>query len=112
MIHVKQNDRRPPITTVLSRGATIVDLTLATSVTFKMSLMYSDVGNLKVNALGIIDVDPTTGGVSYAWGVGDTDSPGTYKAEWQVLWADGTTETFPTLNTDFVRVSPDLDGSA
>ncbi len=110
MIYVKQNDRRPVASTVLTRGTVIVDLTTATSVTFKMRPIRQSV--LTVDAAAVIDPTPTTGAVTYQWAVGDTDIPGSYKAEWEVLWADGTTETFPTVGHDPVIVTDDLDGSS
>jgi hypothetical protein len=108
MIWVKQNDTRPPASTVLSRGTTIVNLTTATSVTFKMR-MNNSVGVLKVDSAAVV-LDAIAGSVEYQWSVGDTDTKGTFAAEWEVLWNDGTKETFPTITADFVRIQADLDG--
>ena len=108
MIFIKQNDRRPVANAVIKHGTTIVDLTLATSVTFKMTLQ----GRMTptVDGAGVVTA-PTLGAVEYEWAAGDTDNPGTYFAEWEVLWNDGTTETFPTVDWDIVVIRPDLDGS-
>lgn len=39
----------------------------------------------------------TIGGiVEYEWAEGDTDAPGSYEAEFEVTYADGTVETFPS----------------
>lgn len=108
MINIKQNDTRPAAATILSRGDVIVDLTQATSVTFKMREQGRL--DLKVNA-GATITDMTGGAVEYRWSIGDTDTVGMYDAEWEVLWADNTVETFPTLATDIVRIGGDLDGS-
>jgi hypothetical protein len=109
MIFVKQNDRRPPAYALLKRGDVVVDLTLAQRCTFKMRRTGRT--ELKVDALAVIGNDPTLGEVEYRWAAGDTDTSGEYLAEWEVLWTDGTLETFPTIDYDYVSISPDLDGS-
>jgi len=105
MIYIKQNDRRPPAEQTLYRGETVVDLTEATGVTFKMR----EVGrkDLKVNTAGMLISND--GEVRYNWQAGDTDTPGTFHAEWEVVWNDGTTETFPTLGAEIVLIHGDLD---
>jgi len=110
MIHIKQGDRRPVADITITRGSagTPVDLSLASSVTFKMR--YRNRKTLKVNSAAVI-TNAVAGEVEYRWASGDTDTPGMYVAEWEVLWNDGTTETFPTLNTDIVRIGGDLDNS-
>lgn len=108
MIYVKQNDRRPAAEVTIKRGTSVVDLNLATGVTFKMRERTQS-GALKVNTAAVI-TDATNGVVEYRWQSGDTDTPGTYYAEWEVIWNDGTTETFPTLGHDIVIVTGDLDG--
>lgn len=108
MIQVKQNDRRPAAYTTLKHGDDPVSLVEATSVTFKMRPQHGV--TLKVNALAEI-TDAAAGEVEYRWAVGDTDTSATYFAEWEVLWSDGTPETFPTLDYDIVHIYPDLDGS-
>lgn len=106
MIHIKQNDRRPVAQKNLTRGSTQVDLSLATGVTFKMTLQGQI--DMKVNAAALIN-DALTGDVEYRWQAGDTDTPGTYFAEYEVVWNDGTTETFPTLGHEVVLITGDLD---
>jgi hypothetical protein len=107
MIFVKQGDRRPAAPATLKRGTTVVDLTLATSVTFKMRPVRDL--TLKVDAAATVLV-AASGTVEYRWISGDTDTAGTFYAEWEVLWSDGTPETFPTINHDIVVIRPDLDG--
>lgn len=91
----------------MKRGTTVVDLTTAAAITFKMRLMRQQ--ELTVESSAIVVGDPTLGQVEYRWAVGDTDEAGEYFAEWYVLWADSTTETFPTLNHDVVLVSAAID---
>jgi hypothetical protein len=106
MIHLKQNDQKPAAATVLSDGTNPIDLTNATSVTFKMREMGSS--TLKVDAAAVI-TDAVNGECEYRWVSGDTDSSGTYWAEWQVLWNDGDVQTFPTISQDVVIIHGDLD---
>lgn len=108
MIFVKQGDRRPAAPATIKRGSTVVDLTTATSVTFKMRPMYRL--DLTVDTAATVLV-AASGTVEYRWAAGDTDTSGDYFAEWEVLWNDGTTETFPTIDYDVVHISSVLDGS-
>jgi hypothetical protein len=108
MIYAKQNDTRPAAPAILKRGTTVVDLTLATTVTFKMRRLGKI--ELKVDNTAYV-VSAVAGSVEYRWAEGDTDAAGEYLAEWEVLWDDDTVETFPTVDYDVVLISSDLDGS-
>jgi len=105
MIYIKQNDRRPPASQTLKRGDTVVDLTEATGVTFKMREQGRK--ELKVNTAGMLISND--GEVRYNWQSGDTDTPGMFEVEWEVIWNDGTTETFPTLGYEPCIIHGDLD---
>ena len=107
MIEVKQNDRRPAASTTLLRGEEVVSLVDATSVTFKMRPQTGV--TKKVDSVANI-MDATGGQVEYRWVLGDTDTVGTFLAEWEVVWNDGTPETFPTRDYDIVVIYSDLDG--
>jgi hypothetical protein len=107
MIQVKQGDRRPPATATIKRGIAIVPLDTAASVTFKMTPVGG--ATKTVDAAATI-TDAPLGEVEYRWAVGDTDTPGEYEAEWEVVWSDGTNETFPTIDYDIVLIYGDLDG--
>ena len=106
MIYVKEGDTRPAGSTVLTRGQQLVDLTLAAAVTFKMREQTSN--PLKVDAAAVV-TDAVNGEVEYRWAPGDTDQPGTFYAEWEVAWGDGTIETFPTLGFDVVLVDASVE---
>jgi len=108
MINVKQNDRKPAAPATIKRGDTVVNLTTATSVTFKLRPMRRV--DLTVDAAATVLV-AASGTVEYRWAAGDTDDAGQYYAEWEVLWNDGTTETFPTMGYDVCVIHADLDGS-
>lgn len=106
---IKSYDRLPTIQATLATAGTAVDLTTATSVDFIMRLASG--GTVKVNAAATI-VTAADGVVRYDWATGDTDTPGSYQAEWEVHWTDGRTQTFPTLTYHTVDVLADLDGDA
>ena len=108
MIRIKQNDTRPYATATLTRGNAVVDLTQASSVTFKMRRRTGV--DLVVDAMAVI-TDAAGGEVEYRWSDGDTATPGEYFAEWEVLWVDSSKETFPTIAQDLVLILSDLDGS-
>ena len=49
----------------------------------------------KVDALAVIDVDPTSGRVSYAWVSGDLDTAQDWRGEFHVTFTAGGTITVP-----------------
>lgn len=51
---------------------------------------------------------PADGTVEYEWQAGDTDTPGLYNAEWEVTWASGDTQTFPSDGYTVIEISADL----
>ena len=106
MMNMKQNDRRPAMPVTIKHGTVIVSLVEATSVQFKMRPSWGT--DLKVDAPAEI-TNAADGEVEYRWAVGDTDTVGEFLVEWEVLWADGTTETFPTIDFDRVVIHDDLD---
>jgi len=108
LIYVKQNNRKPAAPAILKRGTVVVDLTSATSVAFKMRRTTGI--DLVVDAAAVV-TDATNGVIEYRWAAGDTDRAGEHYAEWEVLWSDGTTETFPTIGYDIVFIDADLDRS-
>lgn len=52
------------------------------------------------------------GEVTYAWQPGDTDQPGRYLAEFEVVYSDGTIQSFPTDGYIDCRIVDDLGGIA
>ncbi len=105
---LKAFDRLPSIQATLATGGQAVNLTGAT-VDFIMRPAAG--GAVKVNAAAVI-VTPASGVVRYDWTALDTNTPGSYQAEWEVHWADGRTQTFPTTSYHTVDVLADLDGAA
>lgn len=97
---IKKNDTSPALEYTLSPA---VDLTGA-SVRFHMR---SRGGALKVDAAASITT-PTPGIVQYDFLAVDTDTVGTYEAEFEVTYADNTIETFPNSGYLIVNISDDI----
>lgn len=103
---IKRGDRRPPFTSTLEAPIdTPIDLTGCT-VKFLMAAKDSPYA-VKVDAAATI-VSAVDGTVSYAWGATDTDTIGTYEAEWEITYGDGTKMTVPGDSYLYVRVVRDV----
>ncbi len=102
---IKQHDRLPYYSVTLEAPAgTAVDLAGA-SVKFIMALEGSTTA--KVNTAATID-DSDAGEVSYHWAAIDVDTPGLYRAEFEVTFASGIKRTFPGDGYLYVNVVADI----
>ena len=102
--HIKQNDRIPVLEQTLSDDAGPLDLTGA-SVAFRMRRQGSPSA---LNLAGGASIFDAAGGVvRFAWGVGDTSTPGLYDAEWVITYAGGS-RTVPTSGFVLVVVESAL----
>jgi len=98
--YIKQNDTAPYLLVTLKDGnENIIDLTAATAV-FKMRAVGQT--TVKTDAAAIIH-NADGGQVRYEWVAADTDTIGSYEAEFQITFVDGKIETFP--NSDFIRIT-------
>lgn len=96
---IKRNDTSPAIKRkLLDSDGNVINLTGA-SVRFYMSD--------KVAADATI-LNAIEGIVSYDWQDGDTDTSGVHNAEFEVVYADGTKETFPNDSNIIVVIASDL----
>lgn len=103
--NIRQNDLSPAIqfallpTSVVLTGASVV-----------FSMKNVDTGEVKISReAAIIVTETVTPTVKYNWQVGDTDTPGLYKAEFEVTYSDATVETFPNdLENISVRVTEEI----
>ena len=98
--YIKQNDSSPSIRAALKDGDNIpIDLEGAT-VRFHMKALGET--TLKVDAVASVVSPAVNGIVQYDWDNGDTDTVGSYRAEFEVTFAGGAVETFP--NSDYLSV--------
>lgn len=104
---IKQNDTRPIYDGTLEVSDEAVSLDGA-SLLFKMR---DSSGIQKVNSAAIPDADQVTnkGYFTYEWIPTDTDTAGKFAVEVEVIYADGTVQTFPTRGFETVIVYGDLD---
>lgn len=104
--YIKQNDTSPSIRAILKDGDEVpIDLTGAT-VRFHMRTIGG--ATVKVDADAEV-VSPTTAGiVQYDWGNGDTDTVGTYQAEFEVTLDGGAVETFPNNGYITIEITDDI----
>jgi predicted phosphodiesterase len=96
--YIKQHDTYPPLSAIIARDADVVDLTGAT-VQFHM-------GDVVDSEAEIVDAE--NGRVRYVWVEGDTDTAGSYRAEFEVTFSDGAIETFPQGGYVSVFIREDL----
>jgi predicted dehydrogenase len=97
--YIKQNDTVPSIRAELRNGnGDPVDLINAT-VQFHMRAIGAN--QTTVDAASVV-VSAASGVVQYNWIADDTVTIGSYQAEFEVTYPDGTIETFP--NDGYIRV--------
>lgn len=102
---IKQNDTSPGIEAILKDSDNNpINLTGA-SLRFIMAKYNST--ELKVDASATI-VTAAEGLIKYDWIIGDTDESGTFKAEFEVTYNDGTIETFPNDGYLTIEIDPEL----
>jgi len=97
--YIKQNDTTPSLRATLENGSgDAVDLT-STTVRFHMR----EIGKttVKTDAAATL-ISANTGIVQYNWVADDTDTVGSYQAEFEVTYSDNTVETFP--NNGYIRI--------
>lgn len=104
--YLKQNDTSPTLDAILTdANGTVVDVTGA-SVRFHMLKIGAT--TLKIDAAASV-IDGAAGHVRYTLQSGDTDTPGTYKAEYEVTFTDGSIETFKNTPDQLrVVITPEL----
>lgn len=104
--YVKQNDTAPSIrATLKDSDNTVINLTGAT-VRFHMRTIGGTTA--KVDSAATVVSPATSGVVQYDWVAADTDTVGTYQAEFEVTYSDGTIETFPNNGYIVVEITDDI----
>lgn len=108
-ITYKQNDSGFKIQAVLSMRSpdgTLTAVALAGGDTVKWLFREEDSLTSKVEATATKEA--TTGLVSYTWVAGDLNTPGVYRGEWEVTFASGKVQTFPSDGYHQITVLKDL----
>ncbi len=105
---MKVDEQLPEIQAVLKDdNDSIVNLTGIMGIRFIMTDKAT--GTVKVDAPATV-ITPSAGLVKYSWEEADTDTAGTYNAEWEVQFADGKLESFPNWKNLQVKIFQDLGG--
>lgn len=101
---IKRLNTRPSFTaTLVDPYGAAVDLTGALSVTLKL---LSPAGGLFPFAMNVLSA--TGGRVRYTFGANDLTATGTYQGEIEVVFGDGSVQSFPTVGFLSVVYAPDL----
>lgn len=106
---IKKGDLVPALSATLMQSvgnaaATPIDLSTATAVKFAMRPHRG--GANKVDAAGTV-VSAAAGTVKYQWIGTDTDTPGLFRAEWQITWPAGK-QTVPGSGYDLIQIDVDI----
>lgn len=97
---IKQNDTRPVLDAQLQMGdGTPINLT---GCTVKFCMISTIAKQPKINTQAAI-IDAVNGKVRYNWAPSDTDIPGSYKAEFEITFPDGSVQSVP--NDDYFTIS-------
>jgi len=102
---IKQNDTSPALqVTLQDASGTAVDLT-GTTVRFHMRKI-GDTSTKVDDAATLSDAD--NGIVYYQWSATDTDTVGSFEAEFEVTYSGGEIETFPNNRFIEVEITDDI----
>ena len=104
--YIKQNDTSPTLDAILTDDDGSPVNVAGASVRFHLKKLGAS--TLKIDAAATV-VDGEAGHVRYTLQSGDTDTPGSYKAEYEVTFIDGSVETFTNTPTQLrVVITPEL----
>lgn len=93
---ITQGDARGMTRTLKDADGAVVNLTSASSVKFTM--VDSDtVATIKINKVACVIVTAASGLVRYDFTTTDSNTPGVYLGEFEVIFADGQVHHFPTV---------------
>lgn len=106
---IKRGDTAPALNTRLfDRHGEVIDLSSVNDVSFYMRDVNYNTVISDNTAKGVSVVDGINGEVEYQWQQGDTDEIGSYAAEFEVEFSDGTIRTFPPIGHYDVEVTEDI----
>jgi hypothetical protein len=107
---IKRGDTGPAIEfTLRDQNGNRVDISGYQDINFYMRDVEEGLLAVENNVSGGVGVaDAERGNVYYEWESGDTDEIGNYHAELEVIYNDGTRETFPNKGFIDIEVTEDL----
>jgi len=97
--YIKQNDTSPALLATLQDADGIAVNITGAAIRFHMRQIGSTAVDVDAAAVIVTALD---GLVRYDWQAADTATIGSYQAEFEVTYSDGTIETFP--NDGYIRV--------
>lgn len=101
---LKRGDTSPSL-----RFALIPEDTVLTGATVRFNMRSTNPVAVVVNrAAAVVETPTGTPTVRYDWQAADTDTEGTFEAEFEVTYAGGAVETFPNADYITVRVVADI----
>jgi len=103
--YIKQNDTGPAMLATLQDASGNAINLVGASVRFHMRSVMG--GNPVVDAAATV-VNAAAGTVRYSWIAADTNTVGSYQAEFQVTYADASVETFPNDSYIAVEIIDDI----
>lgn len=102
--YLKQHDTKPLEATLTQKGGRPIDLSGAT---VKFLMKQNPPGSTTITGTCTL-VNATKGIVRYSWGGSDLNTPGTYKVEFEITFADTKKQTVPSKDYEDVVVTADL----
>lgn len=100
-LSMKQGDTLPELLVqILGPTGTPLDLTSATSVTFRMR---TKAGIVLVERAAIVQI-AAEGRARFVWQAGDTDAIGEHDAEWTIAFPGAKEVTIPNNGYDTIRI--------
>lgn len=103
--YIKQNDTSPNLDATLKDGSDNAISLIGASVRFHMRAIGASTSKVDAGAT-VLDADAGT--VRYVWSTGDTDTIGSFEAEFEVTYADNSVETFPNNKFFAVEITDDI----
>lgn len=103
--YVKQNDTSPAMLATLQDADGVAVSLVGATVRFHMRKLGGT--QTKVDAAATV-VNALAGTVRYSWIAADTNTVGSYQAEFEVTYADASVETFPNDSYIPVEIIDDI----
>jgi hypothetical protein len=107
---MKAGDLEPAVLVVLTSQGAPLNVSTATSVRFIMRAPGASSAVIDAAATKVDDgTVAKRGQVKYVWQSGETATPGTYHAWFEVEWSAGRSQTFPPIGSMTVYIEGDPD---